>query len=318
MLQVRSPPPPITIRTDTLAFVTHHRTDSSRTLIGDDAPDTPSTGSTVCDNSPPISAVGSVVSPIVFQHTEIHCGGSRKAAAPPCNDVRRLPRLPKSSGSSSDPGCSSRRPRPLPSLPEHCTEGSLSQPDSPPAGATQLRPSSDPSTYGCHEEAEDDYAPSSLARPPRSTSLPSLNERTPVGENSAAVWHTTKASNGTDGRSIIKRGAAKPSSHLAPPRACPPKAHRHIQLTAKQAAQIAQCLKSGDLFDSDSDSASESGSEEEDEEDFTISVVHGIAYRAAHIRRVSRRFSRRWYHDQGGRKWEASDYNEVLNALRKL
>lgn len=67
----------------------------------------------------------------------------------------------------------------------------------------------------------------------------------------------------------------------------------------------------------DQDSYSEDGDEtdpEEEEEDFAISVVQGIVYRAADIRRVSRM----WMHEDGGKKWEAKDYDEVLTALRRL
>lgn len=52
--------------------------------------------------------------------------------------------------------------------------------------------------------------------------------------------------------------------------------------------------------------------------DFTTAMVQGVVLRAADIQRLSKRWSRRWWVEEGGKKLEIQDCEEVLKALRKL
>lgn len=91
---------------------------------------------------------------------------------------------------------------------------------------------------------------------------------------------------------------------------------------------FAQSIKS--LGSTDSSSVSTSEDSEgldtlEDDEDEDIDVVvagdvdedewfQGAAFRAVQ----PRRYSRRWYLEKGGKRWEDTDYTDILSRLRSL
>jgi hypothetical protein len=100
------------------------------------------------------------------------------------------------------------------------------------------------------------------------------------------------------------------------------------ELTPAEAAEIARKLKQFELDDlwqaqhSAPDSDDDSSSDEEGEivkscgnEPF---VVKGVVFQAADVRRISKRWSRRWILESKGRKSEVQDYSLVLKALREL
>ncbi|KAF8062257.1 hypothetical protein FPV67DRAFT_263288 [Lyophyllum atratum] len=69
-----------------------------------------------------------------------------------------------------------------------------------------------------------------------------------------------------------------------------------------------------DIIDEESDDSEEVEKDEEVQEDYTWVLENGTVFRGFR----ERRHSRRWMHEKRGQRWEESNYDVILQALRSL
>lgn len=91
---------------------------------------------------------------------------------------------------------------------------------------------------------------------------------------------------------------------------------RKCTQTPDQRIDVTRLVES-DATDDEDDTSLGSG-RGSDEYQWVVSRASKVEVTGAETRRAAHRYSKRWVREQGGRRWEEHDYNDVLKLLRKL
>ncbi|KAF7440048.1 hypothetical protein PC9H_000390 [Pleurotus ostreatus] len=91
---------------------------------------------------------------------------------------------------------------------------------------------------------------------------------------------------------------------------------RKCTQTSNQRIDVTRLVES-DATDDEDDTSLGSG-RGSDEYQWVVSRASKVEVAGTEARRAAHRYSKRWVREQGGRRWEEHDYNDVLKLLRKL
>ncbi|KAG5220110.1 hypothetical protein IMY05_C4679000600 [Salix suchowensis] len=91
---------------------------------------------------------------------------------------------------------------------------------------------------------------------------------------------------------------------------------RKCTQTSNQRIDVTRLVES-DATDDEDDTSLGSG-RGSDEYQWVVSRASKVEVTGTEARRAAHRYSKRWVREQGGRRWEEHDYNDVLKLLRKL